>query len=73
MSNKHEGHWLVLVAEDVTVHIPATITDSGDIEAVATPIVEDWNDSTSYVFCKNCRETVRAGDDGLAEDWQFLG
>jgi hypothetical protein len=68
----HSNHSLVLVAENVIVAVPVALTERGDVEMTGSPSIEDWDNSSSHVFCQTCHRTVRAGEDDLADDWQFI-
>jgi len=72
-ARKHDGHTLILIAEEATVEFPIVISEEGNVEEAphgAAPII-DWYNSPCRVFCITWQETVGEGEDGLAEDWEW--
>lgn len=70
MSN-HDGHQLKYAMFGVDIQQDAIINEDGDIEVVGDVAILKFSGETS-IYCDTCQKTVRAGEDGLSEDWQVM-
>lgn len=71
-AKRHNGHTLMLKVTDVTLEYNVTITDAGNVKVDdhQQPTIEQRGDG--YVWCDTCLRVVRAGTEGLADDWEEL-